>query len=231
MWKGDQLYTKRGSRITGDEWTTFDLSLREPMDYPEIYSFGKFITTSLAFTKNIRLVSVYHNDKKILSFNKKVADPRPISFGKSSFNLYSPNNLFYLRQVVVNPIQLDVCISINQESQDFNLFMRTATADFDVKLSSNLIKEMERTTKKKPPTSTQTHILWSSWDEYSSSSGTKGKNSMFDDLVPSVGDQGRVFIGFPTHQTTGSGIHLAAHLIPTVERESIDFVDKSLNVW
>ena len=26
-------------------------------------------------------------------------------------------------------------------------------------------------------------------------------------------------------------MHLAAHLIPTVERESIDFVDKTLNIW
>eukprot|EP01135_Chromosphaera_perkinsii_P000161 Nk52_evm57s32 gene=Nk52_evmTU57s32 len=43
--------------------------------------------------------------------------------------------------------------------------------------------------------------------------------------------EGRVFIGFPTHQSTGSSYHLACHVIPTVERESIDFIDADIGIW
>ena len=73
--------------------------------------------------------------------------------------------------------------------------------------------------------------MFSNFDEYESSTKGVGTDGLFEDLVPTVGKQGRVFIGFPTHQTTGCSVQLAAHLIPTVERESIDFVDKTLNVW
>jgi hypothetical protein len=41
-----------------------------------------------------------------------------------------------------------------------------------------------------------------------------------------------VYIGFPTHQTTGFGGHIGAPaLVPTVERESIDLADPHLRVW
>eukprot|EP01087_Luapelamoeba_hula_P005451 TRINITY_DN1552_c0_g3_i4.p1 TRINITY_DN1552_c0_g3~~TRINITY_DN1552_c0_g3_i4.p1 ORF type:complete len:2126 (+),score=399.70 TRINITY_DN1552_c0_g3_i4:112-6489(+) len=50
------------------------------------------------------------------------------------------------------------------------------------------------------------------------------------DLFPCP-NNGHVFIGFSTHQTTGSGYHLAAQLIPTVERENIDFQDVYISNW
>lgn len=42
---------------------------------------------------------------------------------------------------------------------------------------------------------------------------------------------GRIFIGFRTHQTTSFGGHVAARLIPTVERESLDFIDRYCAKW
>jgi len=89
---------------------------------------------------------------------------------------------------------------------------------------------MERTTKKRPPSRTVVQIMFTSFDEFQSSSGIRGKHNLFDDLIP-FPHQGRVFIGFPTHQTTGSSMQIALHVIPTVERESIDFVDRTLNAW
>ncbi|KAI8924001.1 hypothetical protein BC831DRAFT_428325 [Entophlyctis helioformis] len=90
---------------------------------------------------------------------------------------------------------------------------------------------MKRTTKKNPPATTPLRIMFSNYDEYESSSGVRGGINMFDDLLPGPSDQGRVFIGFPTHQTTGCAFQIAGHLIPTVERESIDFVDRTLSYW
>lgn len=41
-----------------------------------------------------------------------------------------------------------------------------------------------------------------------------------------------MYIGFPTHQTTGFAGHVGAPcIIPTVERESIDLVDRYIKVW
>ncbi|CAF1395759.1 unnamed protein product [Rotaria sp. Silwood1] len=46
-------------------------------------------------------------------------------------------------------------------------------------------------------------------------------------IIPS----GRVFIGLGTHQTTGFGMHLCSHLIPTMERENLDMQDPHLEKW
>ena len=46
-------------------------------------------------------------------------------------------------------------------------------------------------------------------------------------LVPA----GLIFIGFATHQTTGIGLHIHSHLIPTIERESLDLQDPHIAAW
>lgn len=44
-------------------------------------------------------------------------------------------------------------------------------------------------------------------------------------------EQGNIYIGFSTFQTTGTSLQFLAPFIPTVERESIDFVDETLKIW
>jgi len=59
---------------------------------------------------------------------------------------------------------------------------------------------------------------------------SSANDPVFAELIPQK--QGRVYIGFPTHQTTGFGGHVGAPaLVPTVERESIDLADPQLRVW
>lgn len=215
FWKGDQLFTKRGDLPQRDELTTFLMELRDAQDLPEISDFGKFISTSLAFTRNLKQVIVMFDERKVLDFEKKVAEPRPIEFSRKQFNLSSPNNIFHLSAVTVCKIQLDVTVDrCNSSAEKSTLFMRTATGTFKVTLNRQMSAEMERTTKKKAPSVTESHIMWSNWDEYESSSTARSSNPMFDNLVPkSATEQGRVFIGFPTHQTTGAALHLASHLV------------------
>ncbi|CAG8770308.1 4843_t:CDS:2, partial [Acaulospora morrowiae] len=106
-----------------------------------------------------------------------------------------------------------------------------ASGHLDVRVPKAFSNEMERTTKKKPPSTTSIHIMFTGYDEHSYSSDRNEKVSeIFKNLLP-YPEQGRIFIGFPTHQTTGCSSHLAARLIPTVERESIDLVDKTLAVY
>ncbi|CAF4927120.1 unnamed protein product, partial [Rotaria sp. Silwood1] len=42
---------------------------------------------------------------------------------------------------------------------------------------------------------------------------------------------GQIFIGSATHQTTGIGMHLFTHFIPTIERENIDLQDPYISIW
>ncbi|KAJ3047161.1 hypothetical protein HK097_000176, partial [Rhizophlyctis rosea] len=243
LWKGDMLYTKKGP-IPPEQispWTCFFLNLREPIDIPTVKDFGRFLATSLGFTANLKKVEVFVDDDRILYFDKKIADPRPLEFAKGVYDLESPNKCFLLERVVVRRIQLDVEFyptfdksrSRRGDKSTYTIFMRTAGGTLKVKLDATTAKEMERTTKKRAPPTTEMQIMFSNFDEFESSTKTDkgGDGSLFEDLVPRVGKQGRVFIGFPTHQTTGCSVQLAAHLIPTVERESIDFVDKTLNIW
>jgi hypothetical protein len=85
--------------------------------------------------------------------------------------------------------------------------------------------------------------FWSSFVGGSSGSGVSGADAtsagedgarQVDDLVVDLfpcPNGGHVFIGFSTQQTTGTGFHLAAQLIPTVERENIDFQDLHISNW
>ncbi|KND02056.1 uncharacterized protein SPPG_02560 [Spizellomyces punctatus DAOM BR117] len=235
LWKGDMLYTKKGivppEALSPD--TCFYLDLRDPVDLYDMDQFGRFIATSLAFTANLKKVEVFVDEQRTLFFDKKMAEPRPLAFPKGVYNLSSPNRIFTLESVAMKTIQMDVEVQPDAEKTlaSYRIFMRSASAHLAVRLSTHLVKEMERTTKKRPPVHTEMQIMWSNFDEYESSSTVRGKNGMFNDLLPGPTDQGRIFIGFPTYQTTGCTIQMAAHLIPTVERESIDFVDPTLNTW
>ena len=242
FWKGDSLFTKKGTVPQGQETelTTFWLKCREPLEMPKSSDFARFLATSLAFTTHIKEVEVLVDNNRTQYFLKKVSVPRPLSFQSGDFILKSQNSIFKLQTVEIQNIQLDVYLKEEKSSflgpakvieTESSLFTRIAFGNLDVNVSKNMEKEMERTTKKKPPKTVKLQIIYSNYDEYTSSDLVKEKTDIFLDILPGPNSQGRIFIGFPTFQTTGCSIQLSTHLIPTVERESIDFVDKTLNVW
>jgi hypothetical protein len=106
-------------------------------------------------------------------------------------------------------------------------FLRVATAKVNITVSSKFATEFERAQKKSPPKETKISMLCISKAEFDASTRD---DPVFSELIPRK--QGRVYIGFPTHQTTGFGGHVGAPaLVPTVERESIDLADAHLRVW
>jgi len=106
-------------------------------------------------------------------------------------------------------------------------FLRIATAKVSITIGQKFAAEFERAQKKPPPRETKIHMLCISKHELDASTHN---DPVFADLIPKT--QGRVYIGFPTHQTTGFGGHVGAPaLVPTVERESIDLADAQLRVW
>jgi Tfp pilus assembly protein FimT len=117
-----------------------------------------------------------------------------------------------------------------------SVFLRISTVNVQTYVTSTFAQELERATKKPPPKHTRIAILTSSHDEVAASlsslsglTADKAKD-LFTSVTPTK--HGRVFIGFPTAQTTGLLCHISApSVIPTVERESIDLNARYVRTW
>ncbi|KFY33555.1 hypothetical protein V494_07516 [Pseudogymnoascus sp. VKM F-4513 (FW-928)] len=119
-----------------------------------------------------------------------------------------------------------------------NVFLSVTTASIRTSVTSTFATELERATKKPPPKSTRLALLSSSYDEATASKeGANGNQvangvDIFASVLPGKKNGGRIFIGFPTNQTTGAGVHLSApSLIPTVEREAVDLNARWVRTW
>lgn len=115
-------------------------------------------------------------------------------------------------------------------------FLRISTVDIQTSVTKLFAEELERATKKPPPKHTRIAILTSSHEEATASSSTSSgitaskAQDLFASVVPTK--NGRIFIGFPTSQTTGLLCHISApSVIPTVERESIDLNARYVRTW
>lgn len=119
-----------------------------------------------------------------------------------------------------------------------SIFLRATSADVQTSVSSSFASELERATKKPPPKKTRLSILTSSFDEAAASEAASARGAaalatdVFASVLPNKKPGGRIFIGFPTMQTTGAGMHLSApSVIPTVEREAIDLNARWVRTW
>ncbi|KAI1138727.1 hypothetical protein F5Y05DRAFT_349301 [Hypoxylon sp. FL0543] len=118
-----------------------------------------------------------------------------------------------------------------------SIFLRVTTAAIRTSVTANFSAELERATKKPPPKVAKLSILTSSYDETqasqisASSKAVSKATDVFASVLPTK-KGGRIFIGFPTTQTTGAGIHISApSVIPTVEREAIDLNARWVRTW
>lgn len=118
------------------------------------------------------------------------------------------------------------------------IFLRATSANIRTHVSASFASELERATKKPPPKTTKVSILTASYDESQASedaqaAGAVGKaTDVFASVLPNKKPGGRIFIGFPTMQTTGAGMHVSAQsVIPTVEREAIDLNARWVRTW
>jgi hypothetical protein len=117
-----------------------------------------------------------------------------------------------------------------------SIFLRVISAQAVTKVTSAFAAELERATKKTPPPKTEISILTSSYDETVASESAAGRAAkvadVFSTVLPSKKPGGRIFIGFPTQQTTGASLHISApSVIPTVEREAIDLNARHVRTW
>ncbi|CAG8586335.1 13835_t:CDS:10, partial [Racocetra persica] len=221
-WKSDQLFVRHGPTGKNDtEWTIFLMDMRE---------------TTKGFTANLCEISVYFNECRVIHILKNVNNPRSIGI-RSDINSESPQKMFKLESVDLHDVTFNTSRIIippgamsftNCLEEKASIRFQIASGNLKVQVQDEFSLEMERLTKKKPPRQTAVQIILPGY--YDKSSDTNESLEIFKDLLP-FPDQGKVFIGFRTHQTTGYSVHLAARVIPTVERESIDLVQKTLSEY
>ena len=110
------------------------------------------------------------------------------------------------------------------------VFLHINTASIQPSISTSLSKELERATRKPPPKRATIAILTPSYDANVATGVSASRSEILASILPSK--TGRVFIGFPTQQTTGLNAHVSApSVIPTVERESIDLNTRFISKW
>jgi hypothetical protein len=111
-----------------------------------------------------------------------------------------------------------------------SVFLHINTASIQCSTSQSLSSELERATRKPPPKKSTIAVLTPSYDTTLASGASGLQSEILSSILPSKA--GRIFIGFPTHQTTGLNAHISApSVIPTVERESIDLNTRYISKW
>lgn len=114
--------------------------------------------------------------------------------------------------------------------QTATVFLHINTASISPSISTSLSKELERATRKPPPKKATIAILTPSFDANVATGLSTSQSEILASILPTKA--GRVFIGFPTQQTTGLNAHVSApSVIPTVERESIDLNTRYISKW
>ena len=110
------------------------------------------------------------------------------------------------------------------------VFLNVNTATIKTFTGQKFNEELERATKKPPPKTTQLAVLTAPYIDNDTVSKTLKAGDVFGTVLPTR--SGKIFIGFPTHQTTGLSAHISApSVIPTVERESIDLNARYVRTW
>src|SRR5690606_30357225 len=98
------------------------------------------------------------------------------------------------------------------------IFLRIATAEVRTSVPYKVAQELERATKKPPPKVTKIAMLSMSKAELDAS---EQKVEIFNNIYPNK--EGKIFIGFPTHQTTSIKAHIAEDsLIPPLVQTSTE---------
>ncbi|KAJ3749126.1 hypothetical protein DFH05DRAFT_638806 [Lentinula detonsa] len=113
------------------------------------------------------------------------------------------------------------------------------SAEADVRLDPKLAAELHRSTKKSVPKKSKYELIYTGMDEYKASKAEDEQQtfatsgSIFQGLRADLDGMGsaRIFIGHATSQTTGIGGHMSARFLPTVERESLDLMDRNVAIW
>ncbi|KAG6375032.1 hypothetical protein JVT61DRAFT_3812 [Boletus reticuloceps] len=234
--------------VARDLWTTFKMPLREAAPMPPLSELMQFLASSIIFMAHLEELSVFFDHHCLgqikKSLRQSLAIPIPVeldrwSLGKIMYvkSIHQHRKSFHHSSVTIQAgiwLPQHGSMRAHETKVDLTVF----TAEVDVTLDENLSQELIRCTKKNPPSRVKYSLIYTGKDEYDQSGIDEREHacefpSSFQGLRADLDGaaNARLFIGHSTAQTTGIGGHMASYFIPTVERESIDLVEKTIATW
>lgn len=240
----DQLYYRFGDRpgtAIRDLWTTFKMPLREPALTPSVSDLMQFLATSITFMAHLRDVAVFFDRHVVGRIKKSLGQSRDIPISEE-LERRSPGRNMMVNSVRQHPITIEAGIMLQRHdpvrTHKMKMDLMAFTAEVDVTVDKRLSQEINRCTKKDPPSHLKYSLIYTGKDEYDQSHINEQQHSskfpfVFRGLTADLdgATHTRVFIGHATAQTTGVGGHMASHFIPTVERESMDLAHRNIAIW
>ncbi|CAF0737424.1 unnamed protein product [Adineta steineri] len=241
VWQNGKSLTTFRKELSKEEQTTLSTSVILPMKTKYILQtkstnekikpslnliqLKSYLTKVLSFTKHINEIIIEINHKNIFQVNK-----RKKSF--SSIKLSSKlQEFFHLK-------------SFTQTEQIFNIIngssitLNHIDVETEVHINEDFHKQIENVLKKRLPSIIHIEILFPSDQIFEKEQWNNLTNDeILKDLIPlkyfqeKFSPSGQIFIGLGTHQTTGIGMHIYSHLIPTIERENLDLQDPYISIW
>lgn len=257
---GDQLHfrrTKTKSDMVSSSWTVVDLPYRSPGKLPSLAPFTAFLTQSFMLVP-LMSITLELDGLVLLNLSKTCSPPVDVPI-PSSFDRRSANKSLQLKAVnsstfqvgvkYMNVTQMDpptsktnilnfgrkLFASFITTSKDPNeitevvCFLRKVSAVVTAKVSSTFASKIKQTVMKAPPSEAVISMLTYSKDEKDLS---ELQPPLSHYIMPKEFNDAKIFIGFPTKQSTSLRSHIAMNqLIPTMERTAIDMSNAFVKEW
>lgn len=256
-YQGDQLQYKWADAKEAVKGAVIDLPYRAPGTLPNLVKFTAFLVQSFALVP-LNKVLLKLDDIVLLELSKQSSTPFNLSLPQS-LNAKSPNGMLKLASTSTTPFQLTVeylnatqMRPISMSSGFFSIgkklveslltksdnpaertklvcFLRRTDAVLNVSISSSFRKKMIDTVMKAPPPQSTMSLLSFSKEELDNSDI---KPPLSGYIFPTEFNDAKIFIGFPTKQSTAFKSHLALNqVVPTMERTAVDMSNAFVKDW
>jgi Protein of unknown function (DUF3684) len=108
--KKDQLFARRGNLPEADysTWTSFEMGLREPAPLPaRPLDLARFLASSITFMTNLREVSLFFNDKKLIHLTKDADKPSDVTVPRDMLTkAMTPKRTMVVRKVTSTSLHI-----------------------------------------------------------------------------------------------------------------------------
>ncbi|CAF1578903.1 unnamed protein product, partial [Adineta ricciae] len=228
----DEHTTMNRRNVTPNQKMTKKVSIEENVPSIDLTKLKIYFTKVLSFTKYIKELAIKINGFTVFQIHKTTTPmpsiPDIIPFQKQA----SANNILLLNSLV----QTEQTFTIDNSS---TITLNHITVDAKVTIDEEFHNHIQAILKKRLPSNIQIQFLFASNSLIAnqqvrmSSTNTNILNTLIPLKFPSknIIPSGHIFIGLGTHQTTGIGMHIYSHLIPTIERENIDLQNIYIAKW
>ncbi|KAH9177930.1 hypothetical protein EDB89DRAFT_1844068, partial [Lactarius sanguifluus] len=155
--KKDQLYVRRGPipDETGDPWTTFQMTLREPGPMPPAFDFTRFLVSSITFMAHLSEVSIYFDDQRLVRLSKRGDESIEVPM-LAGLDSKTPDGRMTVRsvQTVRLHIEAEVARSVYTVGSEKRLARRTDTSKvlFSKKKAGGFLSLFSGGPSRRPPT-------------------------------------------------------------------------------